>query len=68
MGFRNGFGTREALFRVTFLPQKYKDLSICLINYEMAFDKVLHSTLLECLVRKGLDIVIFGLFDKLSQV
>ena len=58
-GFRHGFGTREALFSVMVLAQKCrdqrKDLFICFIDYEKAFDKVRHNTLLKCLTKKGLD-------------
>lgn len=52
-GFRNGFGTREALFSIQVLIQNCKDVQkdifICFVDYEKAFDKVRHSKLIEIL-------------------
>ena len=46
-GFRNGVGTREALFAVNVLTQRCldvnKDVYACLVDYEKAFDRVRHD-------------------------
>lgn len=58
-GFRNGFGTRDALFCVRVLGERCldmnRDLHICFIDYEKAFDRVQHTKLIEVLLLKGLD-------------
>ncbi|KAL0893269.1 hypothetical protein ABMA27_014867 [Loxostege sticticalis] len=58
-GFRNGFGTRDALFCVRVLGERCldmnRDLHICFIDYEKAFDRVQHTKLIEVLMSKGLD-------------
>lgn len=58
-GFRNAFGTREALFAVNVLLQKCrdqrKDVFACFIDYEKAFDRVQHSKLVEILRQIQLD-------------
>ena len=59
MGFRDGLGTREALFALSVLLQKCRDqqreVYLCFIDYTKAFDCVDHTTLLELLQRKGVD-------------
>lgn len=59
MGFRNAFGTREALFGANVLLQKCrdqrKDVFACFIDYEKAFDRVRHSKLMEILRQIQLD-------------
>lgn len=58
-GFREGLGTREALFCVRLLAQKIcefkKNLFICFIDFEKAFDQVLHGKLFEYLEQKGIN-------------
>ncbi|XP_075151162.1 uncharacterized protein LOC142225273 [Haematobia irritans] len=52
-GFREGMGTREALFSIQTLIQKcrnaQKDVFLCFIDYEKAFDNVLHDRLIDIL-------------------
>lgn len=58
-GFRSGVGTREALFAIQVLVQKCKemqqDVYMCFIDYEKAFDRVLHDRLISLLADIGLD-------------
>lgn len=52
-GFRCGVGTTEALFRLKFLMKSARDVNsdilACIIDFEKAFDKVLHGKLSEIL-------------------
>lgn len=58
-GFRNGLGTRDALFSVQVLTQKCLDqqrnVFACFIDYEKAFDNVRHDKLMSLLKQIGLD-------------
>lgn len=58
-GFREGLGTREALFTITVLLQKCreynKDVYVCFIDFKKAFDKVQHDKLIENLKSIKLD-------------
>lgn len=58
-GFRNGFGTRDALFGYQVLLQRCWDMNrstyICFIDYEKAFDRVQHDKLIKVLSDIGLD-------------
>lgn len=58
-GFRNGCGTREALFAYNVLMQRCLDVNqnvyVCFIDYNKAFDKVRHKQLIEALEQKNLD-------------
>ena len=58
-GFRNGFGTREALFSIQVLVQRCRDVCVpvyaCFIDYEKAFDRVQHEKLMKILKDVGLD-------------
>ncbi|KAI5754908.1 hypothetical protein M8J77_012531 [Diaphorina citri] len=58
-GFRNGMGTREALFCLQILVQRCRDLSkdvfICFIDFEKAFDKIHHVKLIEVLKKINID-------------
>lgn len=58
-GFREGMGTREALFGLNVLFQKCRDqqkkVYTCFIDYEKAFDRVDHVKLLKILESRGLD-------------
>ena len=52
-GFRKGKGTREGIFNMRTIGEKYvekqKDVYICFIDYEKAFDRVNHEAMLKCL-------------------
>lgn len=58
-GFRAGMGTREALFRIQVLVQNCldvkKDVFMCFIDYEKAFDRVRHGKLIEILRKTDVD-------------
>lgn len=58
-GFKEAMGTREALFCTQILVQKCndvkKDVFICFIDYEKAFDTIQHDKLIEILQTIGLD-------------
>lgn len=58
-GFREGLGTREALFAITVMLQKCreynKDVYVCFIDFQKAFDKVQHDKLIENLKSIKLD-------------
>lgn len=58
-GFRNGLGTREALFALNVMSQRCLDMNqdmyLCFIDYTKAFDKVRHDQLLKLLKEKNLD-------------
>lgn len=58
-GFRLGLGTREALFGITVLLEKCrdqrKDVYLCFIDYEKAFDRIKHTAMMELLRGQGLD-------------
>lgn len=58
-GFRNGMGTREALFGLNVLAQRCmdmnQDLYICFVDFEKAFDTVQHEKLLAILKNKNID-------------
>ena len=57
-GFKNWFGTREAIFSIQTLVQscqdQKKDVFMCFIDYEKAFDNVKHDLLI--LYLKDLDL------------
>jgi hypothetical protein len=58
-GFKNGLGTREAIFSMQTLIQncldQRKDVFICFIDYEKAFDNVKHELMIKYLQELGLD-------------
>jgi len=58
-GFRNGLGTRDALFGLQVLLQRCRDYNItvylCFIDFEKAFDKVKHNRLIEVLHKHQVD-------------
>ena len=57
-GFINGKGTREGIFTLHTINERYTDLNrdvfTCFIDYEKAFDKVNHKKMVECLINVGL--------------
>lgn len=59
LGFRNGFGTREAMFGIQVLIQRCRDVNVdvfaCFVDYEKAFDTVQHDKLIRILSQLGLD-------------
>lgn len=58
-GFRNALGTREALFALNILLQKCrdqrKDVFVCFVDYEKAFDRVQHIQLINILRNMEVD-------------
>ena len=58
-GFRKGRGTREGIFNLRTINERYlekeKDVYICFIDYEKAFDRVNHDKLCEVLKSTGID-------------
>ena len=58
-GFKEGCGCRNAIFILRMLSERciemQKDLYVCFIDYEKAFDNVRHSELFESLEKLGLD-------------
>ncbi|XP_071574655.1 uncharacterized protein [Temnothorax nylanderi] len=58
-GFRNGLGTREALFSLNVLTQRCRDMNInvfvCFTDYRKAFDCVKHHKMIEILRATGID-------------
>ena len=52
-GFRKNSGTREGIFNLKMIVEKYietqKDIYACFIDYSKAFDTVNHEKLIECL-------------------
>ena len=58
-GFRNESCTREGIFSLNIIAQKYmnvkEDLYLCFIDYSKAFDRVHHAGLIERLQKIGLN-------------
>lgn len=58
-GFRNGLGTRDALFGLQVLVQRCmdinKDVHIAFIDYEKAFDRIKHQKMMHVLRKVGVD-------------
>jgi len=58
-GFRQGLGTREALVATQVLVQncydQRKDVCLCFIDYEKAFDRVQHYKLMQLLKKLDID-------------
>ena len=52
-GFMSGKGTREGIFNIKMIMEKYlevkKDVYVCFIDYEKAFDRVSHGKMIQCL-------------------
>ena len=58
-GFRRGMGTREGIFNLRTINERYlakhKDVYICFIDYQKAFDRVKHEKLCEVLTAMNFD-------------
>lgn len=58
-GFMSGKGTREGIFNMRMLCERYcevnKDIYACFIDYEKAFDRVSHESMITCLKNIGLN-------------
>lgn len=58
-GFRKGLGTREAILSLVVMAERCldmrKDLYVCFVDYEKAFDRIKHEKIIEELNRIGLD-------------
>ena len=58
-GFRTGIGTREGIFNIRSIVEKRlavkKKVYACFIDYEKAFDRVYHSTLMKILADINID-------------
>ena len=58
-GFRKGKGTRNAIFVLRMimerLIEKQKDIYMCFVDFEKAFDTVKHNCLIETLKKYGVD-------------
>ena len=54
-GFRQGKGTREGLLNLRLICERHlevqKDVYICFLDYEKAFDRVRHEPLMQCLLK-----------------
>ena len=58
-GFRKGLGTRNATFMLRTIIEraieKQRDLYMCFVDYEKAFDTVRHDLMMERLATLGVD-------------
>jgi len=58
-GFRQGKGTREGIFNLRMIIQRYlevpKPVFICFIDYEKVFDRVYHDRIMQCLDHVDMD-------------
>ena len=58
-GFRSGLGTREGIFNLRKVIERSlemrNDICICFIDYTKAFDRVIHSKMIDCLKDVGID-------------
>ena len=58
-GFRPGLGTRESIFNLRTVIERsletQNDVYICFIDYTKAFDRVIHSKMIDCLQEVGID-------------
>ena len=58
-GFRQGKGTREGILHLRLICEIHlevqKDVYICFLDYEKAFDRVRREPLIQCLIEIGVD-------------
>ena len=68
-GFMTGKGTREGIFNLRMINERYcemsKEVYLCFIDYEKAFDRVNHEKLIDCLTDIGIDGKDVGLIESL---
>ena len=69
-GYRKNSGTREGIFNLKMIVEKYieaqKDIYACFIDYSKAFDTVNHEKLIECLKTTDIDQSDIALIANLS--
>ena len=57
-GFSNGIGTRDGIFAIQALCEQtiemQKEVYVCFIDYEKAFDKVQHEKMIELLEQQNI--------------
>ena len=58
MGFRKGKGTRDAIFQLRMISERYTQMGrkvyMCFVDYQKAFDRVKHDKLLEIMESAGI--------------
>ena len=58
-GFMAGKGTREGIYNLRTIIERYikcgKNIYLCFIDYEKAFDRVKHAKLIECMDNLDID-------------
>ena len=58
-GFRKGRGTRESIFNLRIMSERaiqmQKDVYVCFIDFEKAFDRVYHKKMINILEKVGID-------------
>ena len=58
-GFMAGKGTREGIYNIRTIIERYikcgKNIYLCFIYYEKAFDTVKHATIIECMENLDID-------------
>ena len=58
-GFRHGLGTRESILNLRMVIERslemQNDVYICFIDYTKAFDRVIHSKVIDCLKEVGIE-------------
>ena len=58
MGFRKGKGTRDAIFQLRMTCERSmevnKNIYLCFIDYQKAFDRVRHDELVEIMEKEGI--------------
>ena len=68
-GFRTGMGTREGIFNLRTILDRYlevkQDIFICYIDYEKAFDRMYHEKLIRALKKLPIDITDLKLIENL---
>ena len=58
MGFRKGKGTRDAIFQLRVMAERCiqvkKNIYVCYVDYQKAFDRVNHEKLMEVMKKAGI--------------
>ncbi len=58
-GFMAGKGTREGIYNLRTIIERYikcgKNIYLCFIDYEKAFDRVKHAKIIECMENLDID-------------